>query len=157
MGTFHFSFQLCPKYNTHTIMETQLQMWGTYSWAVSREVLENEFPRVGVNSETIRNGLLWSESLYQLEVLYASCKGWYRDLLPVPVGAQALPCNSTAEALDTAKLIACVQVEVIRLTLITRRPSGVVLCSEQEDRQRRTNLCSISITQIKWTLWSCFN
>jgi len=48
-------------------------------------------------------------------------------LLPVPVGAPAVPCNSTAEALNATKLISCIQMEGVRLTLVAGSSSGVVL------------------------------
>ena len=106
---------------------THLLTRSTYTWTVACEVLENKFPCVGVNSDSFRNGLFRSESLYQLEVQCASCERRYWDLLPIPAGAPAVPCHSTAEALNATKLISCIQMEGVRLTLVAGSSSGVVL------------------------------
>jgi len=111
----------------HIIRTTHLLTRSTYTWTVVWEVLENKFPCVGVNPDPFCNGLFRSESLYQLEVLCVSCECRYWDLLPIPVGAPAVPCNSTAEALNATKLISCIQMEGVRLTLVAGSSSSVVL------------------------------
>jgi len=58
-------------------------------------------------------------------------------LLPIPVGAPALPCNSTAEALNATKLISCIQMEGVRLTLVAGSSSGVVLDDVQYIHEKK--------------------
>jgi hypothetical protein len=113
-------------------------MWGTYSWTVQYEFMENKFPCVGINPESLCDSIFGSESLYQIEVLCAPCKRWYWNLLLLPVGAQTLVCNPTAEALNATKLIACIRMEIVWLTLVTGWSSGVVLNSAQKSREKRS-------------------
>jgi hypothetical protein len=57
-------------------------------------------------------------------------------LLPIPAGAAALPCNPTAEALNATKLISCIQMEGVRLTLVAGSSSGVVLDDAQKGHEK---------------------
>jgi hypothetical protein len=58
-------------------------------------------------------------------------------LLPIPVGAPTLPCNPAAEALNATKLISCIQVEGVWLTLVAGSSSGVVLDDAQEGHEKK--------------------
>jgi hypothetical protein len=145
----------------HITRTTHLLTRSTYTWTVACKILENKFPCAGVNPDPFSNGLFRSESLYQLEVLCASCESRYQDLLPIPVGAAAVSCNSTAEALNATKLISCIQMEGVRLTLVAGSPSGVVLddvqyIHEKKEFYMQPHLLSNPPTQKK-TRWPCLN
>jgi hypothetical protein len=60
-------------------------------------------------------------------------------LLPVPVGAPALPCDSTAEALNATKLISCIQMESVQLTLVAGSSSGVILGNGEKFIRKRNS------------------